>query len=101
MKIIMEAKEDWPLLESSLKSIISNRKSPSEFSRSKSKSLKTILKMPKDELRKTLMTECANEQKFIGTHNNVNASTQPLYKPSVVATQFLAMIDLKPLKKVN
>ena len=97
----MEGKEDWPLLENSLKSIISNRKSPSEFSRSKSKGLKTMLKMPKEELRRLLMKECENEKKFIATHNNVNAATQPLYKPSNIAIQFLAMNDIKPLKKVK
>ena len=97
----MEGKEDWPLLENSLKSIISNRKSPSEFSRSKSKGLKTMLKMPKEELRRLLMQECENEKKFIATHNNVNAATQPLYKPSNIAIQFLAMNDIKPLKKVK
>ena len=47
------------------------------------------------------MQECENEKKFIATHNNVNAATQPLYKPSNIAIQFLAMNDIKPLKKVK
>ena len=60
-----------------------------------------MLKMPKEELRRLLMQECENEKKFIATHNNVNAATQPLYKPSNIAIQFLAMNDIKPLKKVK
>ena len=59
-----------------------------------------MLKMPKDELRRELIKECSSEIKFIQSHGNANPSNQPIYKPSSIATQFLAMNDLKPLKKV-
>lgn len=95
----MEEKEDWPMLEGSLKSIINNRKSPSDFSRTKYKGLKAMLKMPKEELRQKIIKECNSEKKFIQSHGNVNVSQQPIYKPSHIAVQFLAMNDLKPLKK--
>ena len=57
--------------------------------------------MPKEELKIELIKECKAEIKFIQSHGNVNASSQPIYKPSSIATQFLAMNDIKPLKKVG
>ena len=57
--------------------------------------------MPKEELKIELIKECKAEIKFIQSHGNVNASNQPIYKPSSIATQFLAMNDIKPLKKVG
>ena len=92
--------EDWPHLDGTLKNIIENQKSPSDLSRTKYKGLKAMLKMPKDELRRELIKECSTEIRFIQSHGNVNPSNQPIYKPSSIATQFLAMNDLKPLKKV-
>ena len=92
--------EDWPLLDGTLKNIIENQKSPSDLSRTKYKGLKAMLKMPKDELRRELIKECSAEIRFIQSHGNGNPSNQPIYKPSSIATQFLAMNDLKPLKKV-
>ena len=92
--------EDWPLLDGTLKSIIANRKSPSDLSRKRFKGLKAMLKMPKDELRRELLKEIKAEIKFIQSHGNISAGNQPIYKPSSVATQFLSMNDIKPLKKV-
>ena len=60
-----------------------------------------MLRMPKEELKIELIKECKAEIKFIQSHGNVNASSQPIYKPSSIATQFLAMNDIKPLKKVG
>jgi len=91
--------EDWPLLDGTLKNIIENQKSPSDLSRTKYEGLKAMLKMPKDELRRELIKECSAEIRFIQSHGNGNPSNQPIYKPSSIATQFLAMNDLKPLKK--
>ena len=60
-----------------------------------------MLKMPKEQLREALIIECDREMKFIQSHGNVNVSNQRIYKPSSIGVQFLAMNDIKPLKKVR
>ncbi len=93
--------EDWPSLESGIGSIIANRKSPSDLSRRKFKGLRDMLKMPKEKLQKEIAKECSAEGKFIHEHSKRTAASQmPIFKPSEIAVQFLAMNDIKPLKKV-
>ena len=101
-------REDWPLLEDSLRSIINQpSSSPSEMeakcSKTKFRNIKQILKMPKDQLRKALLKECDEENVFIRTleHSRYRPKEVPLYKPSNIATQFLALNDLKPLRSVR
>ena len=92
--------EHWPLLEGNLKSIIANRKSPSDLSRKKFKGLKAMLKMPKDQLKRELLWECGNEARFLQSLGKSNPTNHPIHKPSSIAIQFMAMNDIKPLKKV-
>ena len=102
-------REDWPLLEDSLRSIINQPSSISESemeakcSKTKFRNIKQILKMPKDQLRKALLKECDEENVFIRTleHSRYRPKEVPLYKPSNIATQFLALNDLKPLRSVR
>ena len=102
-------REDWPLLEDSLRSIINQPSSISESemeakcSKTKFRNFKQILKMPKDQLRKALLKECDEENVFIRTleHSRYRPKEVPLYKPSNIATQFLALNDLKPLRSVR
>ena len=100
-----QPREDWPLLEDSLRSIINQPSSPSELeakcSKTKFRSIKQILKMPKDRLRNALLNECETESRFIKSQGPSNPRDQKLYKPSTIATQFLALNDLKPLKSVR
>ena len=58
-----------------------------------------MLKMPKDQLREALIVECDREIKFIQSLGAGNVGNQRIYKPSNIGTQFLAMNDIKPLKK--
>ena len=102
-------REDWPLLEDSLRSIINQPSSITESemeakcSKTKFRNIKQILKMPKDQLRKALLKECDEENVFIRTleHSRYRPKEVPLYKPSNIATQFLALNDLKPLRSVR
>ena len=100
-----QPREDWPLLEDSLRSIINQPSSPTELeakcSKTKFRSIKQILKMPKDKLRNALLKECETESRFIQSQGPSNPRDQKLYKPSTIATQFLALNDLKPLKSVR
>lgn len=94
------ANEDWPLLDNSNQqpapsSTILAKASTSSNNKNEALNLK---KMPRDVLRRALLNECALERKFLQSLGNV--SNKPLYQPSEIATQYLAMNDLKRLKKV-
>ena len=65
--------------------------------------IKAVLKMPKDKLLAHLQSECKEEHKFIQMSNKgkVLPRDQPLFKPSNISKSFLALNDIKPLKKVT
>ena len=114
---------DWPELESNLMTLLAREKAdvgeasteevqsqppPSGSSQRKKKAAATAAKinlsrMPKEQLRNALMNECAAEHKFIQSigGNSKETKNKPLYKPSDLATQFLARNDLRPLRKVK